>query len=828
MEESKFCPYCGETLRQSELICRHCGYSYEDPQSETYSPDARIRYALSQKYEIIEVIGRGGMATVYKANQKSLNRIVALKVVHPNLVHDAEFLNRFHREAQLAASLNHPNIVMIYDVGMINGVHFISMEYLDGEDLQSVIRRSGKLSVDDTIHIVAPIAEALDYAHKQGLVHRDVKSANIIITKNRRPVLTDFGIAHASSGTKITIAGTVIGTPEYMSPEQAEGREVDGRSDIFSLGVVMFECLTGIVPFRGDNPLTTIHGIIYADTPSIKKFNARIPTWLADIITNVLSKAPEERLPNGLVLSVYLNERRTPATSFKKTPKQPAGKSLRPGDFLSRNGKKTIIALLIILGFVITISSLLYFLQSGKTGYSKINTAEESNIQGSDADVIKAFNDAEVLLSEGKYEAARQKYEQIHLKDQDNQLSIQKIAEIDAILFRKGEIDKLLESADKLFSRQLYSESKEVYLKILDLDAANETANSRINQINDKLLKQTKNQDDKDFQSYIETADSLNTAGQYDKAKEFYDKAKKINPGDDYLKSRMGENANGIATTDQEFDNLVKSAQMNINEGKIQIAKEQLIKADMLKAGDRKVLRLLDSLTVLTQTLINDQVNNDMVYVDGGTFIMGSDIDSDDQRPAHPVTVSGFYIDRYEVTVMQYRLFCQATGRQMPDMPSWGWRDDYPIVNITIEDASAFASWAGKRLPTEAEWEYAALGGSTASSQLFKYSGSNSAKEVANFNNSIPFGIKPVTINAPNKLGIYNMSGNVWELCSDYYSPDYYRISESENPKGPSSGRYFVKRGGGWNSSTREIMVRSRAFDDGKHKSSVGFRCVRN
>ena len=196
------------------------------------------------------------MATVYKAIQKNLNRLVALKVVHPNLVHDTEFLNRFHREAQMAASLNHPNIVMIYDVGAINGVHFISMEYLEGEDLQTLIRRSGKISVDDTIHIIAPIAEALDYAHQMGLIHRDVKSANIMITKTRRAVLTDFGIAHPVSGTRLTLAGTIIGTPEYMSPEQAEGKQIDGRSDIFSLGIVMFECLTGTVPFKGDSPLT--------------------------------------------------------------------------------------------------------------------------------------------------------------------------------------------------------------------------------------------------------------------------------------------------------------------------------------------------------------------------------------------------------------------------------------------------------------------------------------------------------------------------------------------------------------------------------------------
>ena len=154
MSESKLCPYCGRQVKHTTVVCNHCGKSLLNSSSyETYN-DTQVKIALAESFTILETIGRGGMATVYKANQRNLNRLVALKVVHHNLIHDIEFLNRFHREAQLAASLNHPNIVKIYDVGAINGIHFISMEYLEGEDLQSHIKRLGKLSVDEILTLL--------------------------------------------------------------------------------------------------------------------------------------------------------------------------------------------------------------------------------------------------------------------------------------------------------------------------------------------------------------------------------------------------------------------------------------------------------------------------------------------------------------------------------------------------------------------------------------------------------------------------------------------------------------------------------------------------
>jgi formylglycine-generating enzyme required for sulfatase activity len=215
-----------------------------------------------------------------------------------------------------------------------------------------------------------------------------------------------------------------------------------------------------------------------------------------------------------------------------------------------------------------------------------------------------------------------------------------------------------------------------------------------------------------------------------------------------------------------------------------------------------------------------------LVLVQGGSFEMGSEISSDDQKPAHRVTLSSFRIDKYEVSVKQYKLFCDFKGIVMPAAPKWGWKDDEPVVNVKWEDAKAFAQWAGKRLPTEAEWEFAALGG--VSTQGNKYSGSNSAITVATYNQITITKPKPVVSNSPNELGIFNMSGNVWEWCSDFYSPEYYKNANPDNPKGPATGSYRVIRGGAWNTSTKEILVKNRAKNDGKYENSVGFRCVKD
>ena len=328
MEEYKRCPYCDELVRTNAIKCKHCGSLLTNSQfapTGIITPETQVKLALSFKYEILEEIGRGGMASVYKATQKNLNRLVALKVIHQNLIYDNEFLQRFHQEAHLCASVNHPNIVTIYDEGAVNNIHYMAMEYLLGNDLQRIIRYNKKIVIEDAIKIIISIANALDHAHNKGLIHRDIKSGNIIITNEGRAVLTDFGIAFAANSSKLTQTGSVIGTPEYMSPEQAKGIKTDHRSDIYSLGVVLFECLTGKVPFAGDNPLTTIFKIINDKPPIARELNKEIPPWLSTVLNKTLEKDPSRRFQTGKEFALALINRK-PVTveilSRKKTPKK--------------------------------------------------------------------------------------------------------------------------------------------------------------------------------------------------------------------------------------------------------------------------------------------------------------------------------------------------------------------------------------------------------------------------------------------------------------------------------------------------------------------------
>jgi serine/threonine-protein kinase len=247
------------------------------------------------RFQILEERGRGGMAIVYKAYDGILQRTVALKVLLPLLAANQEFTQRFRREAITAANLRHPNIVVIFDVGSHEQFQYIVMEYLKGPTLQSEIQARGPLPTARVLRILGQLAGALDYAHEQGLVHRDVKPANIIIGDCDHVTLTDFGLVKAARASKITSEGAAMGTLRYMSPEQAMGRELDSRADIYSLGVVVYEMLVGETPFTGTTPYETLHCLIYKPPPPLTQRNPRIAPGVESAVFRALSKDASAR-----------------------------------------------------------------------------------------------------------------------------------------------------------------------------------------------------------------------------------------------------------------------------------------------------------------------------------------------------------------------------------------------------------------------------------------------------------------------------------------------------------------------------------------------------
>jgi len=247
-------------------------------------------------YRIEERIGRGGMGLVYRAEHLNLRRRAAIKIIAPELAETSGFHERFNREARIAAALQHPNIVTVYDAGDEDGLLYLAMQYIEGSDLSSVLRSQGRLRPYRALDVCRQVAAALDAAHAQGLIHRDVKPANVLI-EGRTAFLTDFGLTKRIEGTQtnLTKAGDVVGTIHYVAPEQIEGGRVDARTDIYSLGCLVYHCLTGELPFARDTDVAVIYAHLSEEPPRISSVRPELPGGLDAVIAKALEKAPERR-----------------------------------------------------------------------------------------------------------------------------------------------------------------------------------------------------------------------------------------------------------------------------------------------------------------------------------------------------------------------------------------------------------------------------------------------------------------------------------------------------------------------------------------------------
>jgi eukaryotic-like serine/threonine-protein kinase len=319
------CPRCHTPLPVDARYCSQC------PPDYSYELGERLGRALEGRYEIIRLLGRGGMAAVFLANDLVLERQVAIKVLPPDMTRDGELIVRFQREAKTAAKLDHPNIIPIHRVESEAGLVYIVMKYVSGQSLEELLDK-GPLSIQLTRHVLREAALALGHAHRRQIVHRDVKPANIMLDEDGRVVLTDFGISKAVQGTThITGTGIIIGTPQYMAPEQAKGREVDGRADQYALGMVGYRALTGEMPFEGD-PHSILYQQVHEPPPSVLERRRDTPLDLRVALERALSKDAKWRFPSMEEFAAAVSGERTPSARPSSGPTTVVRNPTKPGE----------------------------------------------------------------------------------------------------------------------------------------------------------------------------------------------------------------------------------------------------------------------------------------------------------------------------------------------------------------------------------------------------------------------------------------------------------------------------------------------------------------
>ncbi len=710
-------------------------------------PVLDVRAALSSKYEIVENLGKGEVCTVYRAIHRKLNKEVALEILPPHLAQSDEYVDRFHGDVQAAAKLSHPNISRIYDEGVENGVHFIAVEFLDGTDLHTIIMWKGRLDAEETVKFVVPSAGALAYAHDKGIIHRDVRSSNIIVTDTGRSVLTDFWFDHAFRGGGRVTQSAGIGSLEYMSPEQAEGRELTRSSNIYCVGIVLYEALTGKVPFTGGNPFATVSKIINSPPVPPRQINPSIPTWMEDLILKCLAKNPSDRfssaaeLAGALLKSKYpipvLGRQQTsertaqPQPIVKEKTKQPAPKQKPP-----------------------------------RTPPPEPPVEPPTNLPPTEEKIEKPV---EVVIERSR------PYFPIAL-----------ILTVTVPIAVFAAVVLVMTTFSDIWNRQAVNSSQ---------PASSEVRTKPLETVQPPVSQQT---------APINSTPVQNEAPREESKTE----PVPVSPQ--------------VVIQPPPVSNPVTNPSRQKSEPAATVPKATTV---VTTAPATKPMQP-ERVARMTQV-----IDIQWVFVGGGTFEMGSN-SYPSTKPVHSVKVPSFYITATEITFDQYDKFCEATGAKKPSDNGWG-RGKMPVVNVSWNDAVAFCRWLSDQtgrtvhLPTEAQYEYAARGGDR--SKGFQYSGTNQVDDAAWYSGNSGGRPHEAGTKAPNELGLFDMSGNIWEWCQDWYHQSYNNapVDGSAWNEEDTYNPYHVVRGGSANGASYCSLVSFRFWLAPFYKDNViGFRCV--
>jgi serine/threonine-protein kinase PpkA len=773
------------------------------------------------KYRIVEKIGAGGMADVYRAEDTVMGREVAMKVLPAEFARDAERVSRFEKEVRNLAALDHSNIVTIYDVGRDNGCHYYSMAMLAGGDLKERIKKG--LSSEKSLEIVKQLADALGYAHRKGLIHRDIKPENIMFDSQQRPVLTDLGIAKAiGSGTRMTKTGMSIGTPHYMSPEQARGQTVDGRSDLYSLGVVFYEMLTGRVPFDAEETFAVAYAHINEPVPEL-------PHTLSSyqpLIDWLLAKNPEDRFVDAAAVVAAIEKIQAgrqlsrPAAATRVMPQAagPAAKRRR------------------IPGWTWALAGALAAILIGGGLYSYQNFMGQGPGLGGGRTAMKAqappAEPAEPAGPSGPPEEAPR-------TPPPEEPSARAALEVrtdppGADIRVNGE----------------HRGTSPLTLSGLPSGTSRIRAEKDGYETDSRTIKLTSGRT----------------------ARVSIDLAAVEQPGRLYVRPEPEDARVRIMNIKPPYHDGIE-----LSPGRYEIevsaeghdSKTQWIR--LASGEDRHLSVELDPVKSASPSAgdiwTEPTTGMEFVWVPGGCYQMGSNRGDSNEKPVHEVCVDGFWMGKTEVTRGQFRRFIKASGHETDAekagyawiknaQTDWKWQkksgydwekvgydqsDVHPVVCVSWNDARAFAQWlsekAGRdiRMPSEAEWEYAARGGTTDmrfwggnDGDACRYA--NVADKGNNWSSSFPCddGYKftaPAGNYRPNQFGLYDMLGNVWEWCQDVYDSGAYSKHSRSNPVVTSGGSLRVGRGGSWSDDPRYVRCANRdRGDPGYAYDILGFR----
>jgi serine/threonine-protein kinase len=334
------CNLCSRQNRDDAKFCDSCGGALDATVTRTGidSELDAVRRAFSDRFTVETLLGRGGMGSVYKARELTLDRYIALKIVPESRRHDPEFVDRFRREARIAARLRHPRIISVHEVGVLGDFPYFSMDYIDGSTLRALVRRRGPLPLEDALSVVVEICRAVAHAHAKGVIHRDLKPENVMIDSEGDVFVLDFGLARATEEPGLTRSGVIMGTPFYMSPEQLSGEKLDERSDVYSIGLILYHCLTGEDLYAAEGGLSAVvtkHATL--DIEHVMKTNALLPPSLQDVVVSILQEDRNMRTRTVKEVLERLTLRKIVALGLAATEETlPDAPTVHRGDFTPR------------------------------------------------------------------------------------------------------------------------------------------------------------------------------------------------------------------------------------------------------------------------------------------------------------------------------------------------------------------------------------------------------------------------------------------------------------------------------------------------------------